>query len=151
MLSGELVGVRGLSGEIGRDVVGTGGGSGTSNYNSLANKPKINGVELVGDKTTEELGIVLEDEVYVGDEEPTGDEVIWIDTAEEMPQIPTKTSELQNDSGFITEIPEDYAKKSDIPAVDEFITKGVDDLTNYYDKEYIDGVLGDIETLLGGI
>ena len=57
MLSGELVGVVGLNGEIGKDVVRTGGG-GTTNYNNLANKPQINGVELIGNKTTEELGIV---------------------------------------------------------------------------------------------
>lgn len=34
-----------------------GGGSGTSNYNDLNNKPSINGVTLIGNKTTEDLGI----------------------------------------------------------------------------------------------
>lgn len=34
-----------------------GGGGGTTNYNQLTNKPRINGVELVGNKTTAELGI----------------------------------------------------------------------------------------------
>lgn len=32
--------------------------NGTSDYNDLVNKPSINGVELVGDKTTEELNIL---------------------------------------------------------------------------------------------
>lgn len=36
---------------------GGGGTSGTSNYPDLANKPQINGVELVGNKTSEDLGI----------------------------------------------------------------------------------------------
>ncbi len=36
--------------------LGTGGG--TTDYNYLDNKPSINGVELVGNKTTQELGIV---------------------------------------------------------------------------------------------
>lgn len=36
---------------------GGGGTGGTSNYPELANKPRINGVELVGNKTTEDLGI----------------------------------------------------------------------------------------------
>ena len=49
---------------------------GTSDYNDLINKPSINGVELNGDKTTADLG------------------------------IPTKTSQLENDSGFITDISE---------------------------------------------
>lgn len=33
------------------------GGGGTSNYNELVNKPKINNVELTGNKTTEDLGL----------------------------------------------------------------------------------------------
>lgn len=36
---------------------GGGGTTGTTNYLELANKPMINGVELVGNKTTEDLGI----------------------------------------------------------------------------------------------
>lgn len=36
---------------------GGGGGGGTSDYNDLDNKPKINGVELSGNKTTEDLHI----------------------------------------------------------------------------------------------
>lgn len=35
-----------------------GGGGGTTNYNSLSNKPQINGVTLAGNKTAAELGIV---------------------------------------------------------------------------------------------
>lgn len=38
-------------------VVGGGGTGGTMNYTDLINKPRINGVELVGNKTTNELGI----------------------------------------------------------------------------------------------
>lgn len=45
----------------------------TGNYNRLEHKPKINGVELIGDKTNEEIGI----------------------------HIPTKNSELENDEDFI--------------------------------------------------
>ena len=35
----------------------SGGGSGTSNYNDLDNKPKINNVTLEGNKTSSELGL----------------------------------------------------------------------------------------------
>lgn len=38
-------------------VVGGGGTGGTSNYNDLTNKPSINGVQLIGNKTSQELGI----------------------------------------------------------------------------------------------
>lgn len=34
-----------------------GGAGGTSNYNDLTNKPSINGVELIGDKTLSDLNI----------------------------------------------------------------------------------------------
>lgn len=34
-----------------------GSGSGTDDYNRLRNKPSINGVELIGDKTSEDLGL----------------------------------------------------------------------------------------------
>ena len=87
-------------------------------------------------------------------------------------EIPTKTSQLANDSGYIDSIPDNYiteeelnkkgyltehqdlsayAKKTDIPDVSNFITKDVSNLTNYYDKDYINEMIGDIETLLGGI
>lgn len=48
---------------------------GSSDYAALTNKPSINGVTLYGDKSTAELG------------------------------LPTKTSDLENDSGFITSAP----------------------------------------------
>ena len=42
-------------GEIDTDIEITTGG--TNDYNDLINKPFIEGVELVGDKTLEELGV----------------------------------------------------------------------------------------------
>jgi len=53
----------------------SGGSGGTSDYNDLDNLPKINNTEVKGNLTTEDLGI----------------------------DIPTKTSELTNDSNFITD------------------------------------------------
>lgn len=38
---------------------GGGGGGGTTNYEDLSNKPSINGVTLIGDKTFEDLGLNL--------------------------------------------------------------------------------------------
>ena len=32
-------------------------GAGSNDYNELINRPKINGIELIGDKTLEELGV----------------------------------------------------------------------------------------------
>lgn len=52
-------------------------------YTSLSNKPSINNVTLTGNKTTSDLGISYTD-------------------LANKPTIPTKTSDLNNDSGFIT-------------------------------------------------
>ena len=62
----------------------TGGGGGTSDYTDLTNKPSINNVTLSGNKTLNDLGI-----------QPSGNYAL-------ESEIPTKTSDLTNDSGFIT-------------------------------------------------
>lgn len=70
----------GISWDIG------GGGSGESiNYSDVVGKPKINDVELSGNKTLAELGI-----------QPKGDYALKTD-------IPTNVSDLTNDSGYITD------------------------------------------------
>lgn len=61
------------------------GETGTTNYNDLLNKPQINGVELSGNKTLDNLGI-----------QAKGDYAL-------KSSIPTKTSQLTNDSNFLTE------------------------------------------------
>lgn len=69
------------------DVVG--GGSGESiNYSDVVGKPKINDVELSGNKTLAELGI-----------QPKGDYALKTD----IPTVPTKLSQFTNDSGYITD------------------------------------------------
>ena len=42
------------------DYVEGGGSGGSSNYNDLTNKPKINNIELIGNKTTSDLGLDIE-------------------------------------------------------------------------------------------
>lgn len=60
-------------------------------------------------------------------------------------EIPTKVSQLQNDSN--------YATKSEIPDVSQFITKGVNDLVNYYlksdtyTKTEVNELVGAIKTI----
>ena len=39
------------------------GGSGTNNYNALLNKPSINGIDLVGNKTLADLKLLYEEEI----------------------------------------------------------------------------------------
>lgn len=92
-------------------------------YNVLENKPLINGVELKGDKTLEELGIQAKGNFATKEE------------------IPTKVSQLNNDSGYISRVPDEYvteteleqkgyATKQEIPDVKEFVK------TSDADKKY---------------
>lgn len=87
-------------------------GGGTSNYADLTNKPKINSVELNGNKTLNDLGI-----------QPAGNYAL-------SSEIPTKTSELTNDSGFITS----YTETD--PTVPSYV-KGItqQNITDWNDKQ----------------
>ena len=46
---------------------GGSGGSGTSDYTELSNKPKINNVTLTGNETTSDLDLVDGSTIYVDD------------------------------------------------------------------------------------
>ncbi len=128
-----------------------------NNYDNLRNKPSINGVDLVGDKTTEDLHIEVSggvtswngqtgDVVYTPPEAPvqsvngqTGNVVLNASDVGALPSntpIPSKTSDLQNDSGFIT--------SADIPP----IPSKTSELTN--DSGYITGIDStDVTSALG--
>ena len=131
--------------------------SGISDYEILTNLPKINNVELKGNKTTEDLGLQAKGNYANKDEIPTKTSQLENDsgyltehqdlsTYAKKEELPTKTSDLENDSGFLTEHQDltEYAKKTDIPNVSNFITKDVSDLTNYYNKSQIDNIIGNI-------
>ena len=70
-----------------------------------------------------------------------------LDSKADASNIPTKTSDLTNDSGFITSssLP---TKVSDLTNDSGFITNTVNNLTNYYTKSEIDILIGNIENLL---
>lgn len=76
------------------------GTGGTSDYNELENKPKINGVELINNKSLKDLGIVIpsnEDFTLEGLGEKS------YNSLDDKPKIPKKVSELENDSKYETE------------------------------------------------
>ena len=85
---------------------------GTTDYNALANKPQIGGVELTGNKTLTELGIQAAGDYLVDSDLANYAQKSEIPTdyltSEDLTgyaqtsAIPTATSDLTNDSGFIT-------------------------------------------------
>lgn len=73
-----------------------------NNYNNLSNKPSINGVTLVGDKTTADL---LIESGVTSVNGMDGDVVLGASDVGALPDdtfIPSNTSDLNNDSGFIS-------------------------------------------------
>ena len=93
----------------------TGGSAGTTDYTQLENKPQINSVELTGNKTLNDLGIQPK-----GNYQPAGDYATTTD-------IPTKTSELTNDSGFLTEAPTNMVTTDTTQTIsgDKTFTRGI--------------------------
>lgn len=88
------------------------GGGESGNYNNLENKPSINSVTLIGNKTPADFGL------YGTNNAPPypvksvntkiGDVVLTASDVGALPDttvIPTKTSDLTNDSGFLTSAP----------------------------------------------
>lgn len=99
--------IKGEQGEPGKDGVngkdGKDGAPGTTVYSELSDKPRINNVTLEGDKSLDELGI----------------------------NIPTKTSEVENDSNFVSDSNYNH---TDNNFTDEEKAK-LENLNNYDDAE----------------
>lgn len=86
---------------------------GTTDYNKLRNKPTINGVEVVGELTSEDLNIKIPDVSGFA----TKEELLEKADKSEIPTVPTKISAFENDVGYLKEHQplDDYALKTDVP------------------------------------
>ena len=74
--------------------------AGADNYSELPDKPKINNVELNGNKSLNDIGI---QQTVISETEPTDESVqVWINPSGDVSPVPTKTSDLTNDSNFIS-------------------------------------------------
>ena len=118
--------------EIGFNIVKQSGQ--TSDYTDLSNKPKINNVELSGNKTTSDLGL------FSGDYDD-------LTNKPTIPIIPTNVSAFNNDVGYLTQH-QDISGKLDTSKVKSSYSTTSGDV---YDVIYINSTIGDIESLLGGI
>lgn len=93
------------------------GGGGTSDYDELSNKPQINGVELSGELDSDDLSLADRDHTHTVSDITDFPQLAEVATSgdyndlENTPSIPTKISELQNDSGFVTASYHDTTKQ----------------------------------------
>lgn len=89
-----------------------GGGGGTSDYSQLSNLPQINNTTLLGNKSASDLGLVgavtgkgLSTNDYTNADKAIVDGVTSALAGKaDVSSVPTKTSDLTNDSGFITNL-----------------------------------------------
>lgn len=109
--------------------------TGASNYTDLSNKPQINNVELVGNKSLSDIGV---QQTVISETEPMDESVeVWIDPSGDVTTIPTKTSDLVNDSGFITE-----ETDPTVPSYVKSITQ--DNITSWNSKSNFSGSYNDL-------
>lgn len=101
--------------------IGTSSGGGTSDYNDLENKPKINNVVLEGNLTLNDLGIIIPDLKNYITEDALNTALLEYAKKSDIPSIEgllseVKAQELYQPKG-------NYALKSDIPDTSGFITE----------------------------
>ena len=68
-LSGEIIAMRGPKGDK--------GDPGTTDYPYLENKPQIEGVELVGNKSFEDLGLIIDSELSSSSSNPIMNSAVY--------------------------------------------------------------------------
>ena len=148
----------------------TGGGSGgTSNYNVLTNKPKINNVELNGNKSLNELGIQPAGNYLTEETDPTVPNYVknitqanitsWNNKSDfsgnyndltnkpTIPVVPTNISAFTNDVGYLTQH-QDISGKLNTSQVKNASSTTPGDV---YDVRYINTMIGNIESLLSEV
>lgn len=101
--------------------IGTSSGGGTSDYNDLENKPKINNVVLEGNLSLEELGIIIPDLKNYVTEDALNIALLDYAKKSDIPSIEgllseVKAQELYQPKG-------EYALKSELPDTTDLATK----------------------------
>lgn len=128
------------------------GGGESGNYNNLENKPSINSVTLIGNKMPADLGL------YGANNAPpypvksvnakTGEVVLTASDVNALPDttvIPTKTSDLTNDSGFLTSAPVSSVNgKTGAVVLNSSDVKALPNTTTYVSS--VDGSSGAVTT-----
>ena len=114
---------------------GTGGSSTPTDYASLSNKPQINSVELSGNKTLDQLGIQAKGNYLVSSD---------LNNYALKSELPTNTSDLTNDSGFLTSSPSEYVTETELNSsledkADTATTLSGYGITDAYTKTEADG------------
>lgn len=109
--------------------------SDTVDYNELINKPQINSIGLMGNLSLHELGIQAKGNYLVSSD---------LNNYALKSELPTNTSDLTNDSGFLTSIPSEYVTETELNSsledkADTATTLSGYGITDAYTKTEADG------------
>ena len=114
-----------------------GGGGGTTNYNSLTNKPKVNNVTLQGNKTLSDLGI-----------QPAGDYAL----ESEISGKANKISVVQTSASTIEINPNTFYKFGEVASLNITLASITDNtIYNEYMFEFVSGTTATTLTLPSSI
>lgn len=101
--------------------IGTSSGGGTSDYNDLENKPKINNVVLEGNLSLEELGIIIPDLKNYVTEDALNTALLDYAKKSDIPSIEGLLSEIKAQELYQPK--GEYALKSELPDTTDLATK----------------------------
>lgn len=116
-------------------------------YDDTDIKTELNSLNMVVDEHDKDISNIDNDiEALKEDISLMEEDMNYLDDIKaNKSELPTKVSQLENDSNFAT--------KTEIPDVSQFITKGVNDLVNYYlktdtyTKTEVNDIVGAIKTI----
>ena len=87
----------------------------THSYNDLTDKPTIPSVDNLATKEELTNGLATKADVsHTHDEYLTSQDLSDYALKTEIPNVPTKTSQLTNDSGYLTSIPSEYVTETEL-------------------------------------
>ena len=126
-----------------------------NDYSLSKNKPQINNIELIGNKTLDELNIQIKGDYATIEELNTKVDISDLSNVatsgnyedlENKPLIPSKTSDLVNDSGFINGIPDEYITEEElnskgyITEIPDTVQLKLDNTLNTTSKTVVGGI-----------
>ena len=118
----------------------SGGGGGTTNYNSLSNKPRVNNVTLQGNKTLSDLGI-----------QPAGDYALESEIPD-VSNLANKISVVQTSASTIEINPNTFYKFGEVASLNITLASITDNtIYNEYMFEFVSGTTATTLTLPSSI
>ena len=120
----------------------------THSYNNLTDKPTIPSIDNLATKEELTDGLATKANVsHTHDQYLTEQELSDYALKTEIPTVPTKTSQLTNDSGFINSIPSEYITETELSAKGYLVSSDIVGKANISDLSSV-ATTGDYNDLL---